>query len=219
MLLLRIAGPRAVVSAVYHTDELPLPVIHDSDDRPIVVQWFSPVYSQPLRENDELHVSLTTIVEDDYQYTQIGSQLAVYALPLRSDDELAQPSILEEEFYFPVLSLAYKAFSQPLTDTDEFAFVPLSIADDDLAWVQVKWQVSYVAQPVLDTDEVSIARIVEDEFYLQGFPRYLGYFALSQPYMDDDSFHFLPPIITGVPQVVNFALSLMRLGGMVGGVG
>lgn len=218
MLILRITGAKAVVSSVYHTDELPLPISLDSDDQPIRINWFSPVYSQPAREQDEISTVVVTIVDDDYSFTQVGFRPTIYALPVRSDDEIAQPIILDEEFYFPAFSLAYRAFAQPAIDTDEVAFISLSIADDDLAWVPPAWQALLYAQPKSDTDELSIARVLDDEFYSQGFPRYLGYFVFAQPYLDDDSFHFLPPVIIGVPQVVNFALSLMRLGGMVGGV-
>lgn len=309
MLLLRIIGPPAKAPSVSHTDELPQPIILDSDDQRLVIPWFSPVYAQPLIWQDELSFSVTTIVDDDYKYApigwqasvfaqpqlstdelpsivdddyrfvQLGWQATVYGMPLRDTDEIPQPRILDEEFYTPSFSLTWRGTPQPATDTDEFAFVPAAVVEDDiswtqqrwqallygqpvtdtdevsipilldddlsaplprwqasvfaqpfadtdetapapatfveddLAWAQVRWQVNYYAQPLTDTDEVSVSRILEDEFWSQGFPRYLGYIAFAQPYLDDHSYHFIPPVVGNAPVLVGLGLTMIRLGG------
>lgn len=310
MLILRITGFKAVVS-VFQTDELPLPVMLESEDQRLLLPWFSPVYAQPTSFNDELSVTATTLVDDDYQFrpitwqasvyqlplsvsdelsfvidedynfTQLGYSSATFAQPLRDNDELGQPRILDEELYFPALSLAWKVYPQPVLDNDELTFIPLTIIDDDLGWTPVSWQATTFVQPPIDTaelaipaildddpvwlppawqaicvhqplsdndelpvnlitivdedtwtqfacqityfaqpfgaaDEVSVAAVVDEEYWCQGFPRYLGFIAFPQPAIDDDGYHFIPPVITGGPLVVNCALSLIRLGGRVG---
>jgi hypothetical protein len=312
MLILKIVGPTAWTSSVLQTDEIPHPIILDSDDQQLVIQWFNPTFSQPLREQDEL--SISAIADDYYTYTAIPWQAAVYSQPLQDTDEVGQPKILDEEFSpsLYTFSLTWKGYTQPPTDTDEVIFVPatvvdddlgwnqtpwatltfrqpstdtdeisvpvlleddiawlppswqaiiarqpvtdteevsttpvtivdedsyagftartstynqpvidtdevytapLTFVDDDLTWVQVSWQVRYFSQPVTDTDEVSVPAILDEELWVLGFPRYLGYLAFAQPYADDDSFHYVPVIVTGNPTSLLLDMSMMRLGG------
>lgn len=313
MLLLRIIG-RPYAYSVIQTDELPRPIILESDDQRLIIPWFSPLYALPFRSDDELgtpsqsnvldlddrppgllwsspvyalpfrsddELSLlsnfladdysyfaggiqpvsflpqlyqtdeisppaTAAIDDDLTWNQIPYQAFLFRQPVGTTDELSIPTsaVIDEEFAWnqapwaavsfrqpasdtdevsvPILleddiawvppAWAALAFAQPVRDTDEVSTVVVTIVEDDV-WGLPRWQTSYFAQPPIDTDEVSVPRILDDEFWFQGFSKYLGDRVFAQPYGDGVSFHFIPPVISGNPASLLLNMSMMRLGG------